>query len=441
MLLAFIQSGCDKLGEESAYDDSSTWRSIQTRIITPQCANCHVAGSSFAQQSGLILTENEAYDALVSTNVRNSAAKKDGLEMIGTQGLPSLYRSYFWEKINTPDQDHFYNDHPYYGSLMPMGSPSLTNGELELIRQWIVAGAPKTGKVADLKLLDNETRYEAASFKPLEKPENGYQIHLSPFEVAPNFDREFFIYQNLGNESDIYVNKMQFEMRPGSHHFLLYTFRSNTPTGVFPQENVVRDIKNPDGSYNYLNMLPMQYHLFFGGTQWPRVQYTFPEGVALKIPKGQRFDLNSHYVNRGSAAIPGEVYVNLHTIEAGKVTKVAQMLDLNNTDIYLPPKQTTTIEKTYTMSKRTNIMLLFSHAHQRMTEFKVFVVGGARDGQMIYYANDWEHPPILQFDTPLILEAGQALKLQTTYKNDTNNAISFGLRAEDEMMILFGYYY
>jgi len=439
-LFALLLTGCDVKNVDE-FDDSTTWRSIQTRILTPKCANCHVAGSSFAEQSGLILTEDVAYEETVSSQVKNAAAKKDGLEMVGTQGLPSLYKSYFWEKVNYPDEDHFYNDHPNYGALMPLGDDPLTNGELELLRQWIVAGAPKAGKVVDLKVLEDTRRYERPAFRPLEKPVQGYQLKLGPFDVAPNFNREFFVFQKVGNLVDTYVKRFEIEMRAGSHHFLIYNFRANTPSSIMPKEGVIRDIWDANGGFNMLNAAPMQYHTFFGGTQWPRLDYTFPEGVALKMPANAGFDLNSHYVNKGKEKITGEVYANLHTVDKSQVKYEANILDLNNTNIFLPPKQKTTLQKSFTFNKQTRIIMLFSHAHQYMTSFKVFVEGGANNGKMVYFADDWEHPPILTFNDPLILEAGTKLRLEATYDNTTNNAISFGLTADDEMMILFGYYY
>lgn len=439
-LLTFVMIGCDQKSDNE-FDDSSSWRSIQTRILTPKCANCHVAGSSFAEQSGLVLTEDVGYAETVSQQVKNAAAQKDGLEMVGTQGLPSVYKSFFWEKINYPDEDHFYNDHPNYGSLMPLGGDPLTNGELELIRQWIVAGAPKEGKVVDLKVLEDTRRYERPAFRPLEKPEQGYQLKLGPFEVAPNFNREFFVYQQVGNPTDVYVKRMEIEMRSGSHHFLIYNFRANTPSSVMPKEGLVRDIWDANGGFLMQNAIAMQYHTFFGGTQWPRLNYTFPEGVALKMPANSGFDLNSHYVNRSKEKIVGEVYANLHTVDKSQVKYEAGILDLNNTNIFLPPNQKTTLQKSFTFNKQTRIAMLFSHAHQLMSEFKVFVEGGVNNGKMIYYADDWEHPPILTFNDPLVLEAGTKLRLEATYNNNTNRAVSFGLTADDEMMILFGYYY
>ena len=61
---------------------------------------------------------------------------------------------------------------------MPLGLDFLTNGELEYIRQWIIAGAPETGVVADESLLLDTTVYTPPDFEPLEIPDNGLQVHL-----------------------------------------------------------------------------------------------------------------------------------------------------------------------------------------------------------------------------------------------------------------------
>ena len=144
---------------------SSTWDIIQDTVWTPKCVMCHDHGLYFAEQSGLILTEDVAYEELINIIPTNIFAAEDGLELVGTDGITSIYSSFLWEKINANDYEHFYEDHPEYGSLMPLGTEFLTNGELEYIRQWIIAGAPETGVVADESLLEDTTIFEIPEFK------------------------------------------------------------------------------------------------------------------------------------------------------------------------------------------------------------------------------------------------------------------------------------
>ena len=66
---------------------------------------------------------------------------------------------------------------------MPLGMDFLTNGQLEFIRQWIVAGAPENGAVADSSLLQDSIRFVDVLFEPLQRPEVGVQYHIGPFDV------------------------------------------------------------------------------------------------------------------------------------------------------------------------------------------------------------------------------------------------------------------
>ena len=420
---------------------TSTWDVIQTVILDKNCVECHVAGASFATQSDLVLTSNIAYSQLVNRTPNNPTARADGLTLVGTEGLASVGKSFLWEKINAPNQAHYFDDHPGYGALMPLGKPPLTNGELEFVLQWILAGAPSSGNVVDLGLLDDTERYEAPEFEPLPVPTSGLQFHLGPWDVAPNFEREFFYYEPLNNDQPLFVNRVDMAMRPGSHHLILYDLSDNIPEILVPEPQVFREIRDANGNYIPSTLMITSHLNFVTGTQWPRMTYHYPPGVAMRIPADAGFDINAHYVNRSSEIIQGEIYANLHTVDSSQVEHVAERLFMNNVDINLPPNATTTLNKTFVVDKKVQIFQLFSHAHEHMTEFRVFIDGGPRDGELVYIAYDWEHPPILELNPTLTLEAGQGLRLQATYNNDTNSTINFGFLSSDEMMILFGAYY
>ena len=420
---------------------TSTWDVIQTVILDKNCVECHVAGASFATQSDLVLTSNVAYSQLVNRTPNNPTARADGLTLVGTEGLASAGKSFLWEKINAPNQAHYFDDHPGYGALMPLGKPPLTNGELEFVLQWILAGAPSSGNVVDLGLLDDTERYEAPEFEPLPVPTSGVQFHLGPWDVAPNFEREFFYYEPLNNDQPLFVNRVDMAMRPGSHHLILYDLSDNIPEILVPEPQVFREIRDANGNYIPSTLMITSHLNFVTGTQWPRMTYHYPPGVAMRIPADAGFDINAHYVNRSSEIIQGEIYANLHTVDSSQVEHVAERLFMNNVDINLPPNATTTLNKTFVVDKKVQIFQLFSHAHEHMTEFRVFVDGGPRGGELVYIAYDWEHPPILELNPTLTLEAGQGLRLQATYNNDTNSTINFGFLSSDEMMILFGAYY
>ena len=428
---------------------TSTWEIIQQEIWNPNCISCHVSGSTFAFQSDLILTSDVAYGELINVVPNNAAAASDGLLRVGNEGLSSLYTSFLWEKINAPDQEHFYSDHPYYGALMPFNPPSLTNGELSFIEQWILAGAPEEGAVVDIILLEDTTRYEPPEFEPLDPPDNGYQFHIGPFDVPPNYEREFLYYDPLDDIDYMYIKSYEIAMRPGSHHFIAYTFLPHISESLLPVPYEYRDIRDENGEYIIPNLFIMLFHKFGVGTQWPYVFYHFPQNTALKLDVQDGIDLNSHYVNRTDSSFEGEVYLNINYAEEGEIDHYAEVMSLNNNSFQLPPNDTTTLTKTFMVAdshfglpvQPVFIFQMFSHAHEHMLEFQVRVIGGDRDGELIYIAYDWEHPPILELNPPLFLDIDQGLELETTYFNWTDDTLEFGLLSEDEMMILFGYLY
>lgn len=439
----------------SGQETRDTFQIISEDIFGPACVGCHYQGSFYSEQSGLVMEEDVLYDEIINVIPTNSSAAEDGLVLISNEGgIAATQLSYLWEKINIWDQEHYYSDHPNYGDLMPLGGPFLTNGQLAFIEKWILEGAPEQGSVATPSLLLDNTTYEPPAFVALEAPEQGFQFHLGPFDVEPGGDREFFYYEPDISNEDIFIKRVQISMRPGSHHFIFYTFNDDIPNFLIPNGQVYRDLYNQDGSTNTSTLVSMGFHRFVSGTQWPSMDYEFPPGIALRMPNDYGLDLNGHYFNYTDEVIVGEIYANIHTVEEQDIEHVAEILMLNNTDFYLPANQETTIEATYSFNQIRNmhdlsnnidniyLFQLFSHAHQLMERFDVeFYSGETGETQLIYTATDYEHPPILTLNEPLEIKQGDFITLQTTYNNITNNPVEFGLMSTDEMMILFGYFY
>lgn len=413
----------------------SSFDLIQNQIFNTNCAipACHQSknDASFTQH-GLILEKSVAWENLVNRAPKNLNAIQDELLLV-KPNHPD--KSLLLHKVHLAD--HHESD---YGNLMPLGLNALSEGQVEFIRQWIEAGAPQKGSVADEQLLEDTTPQEEA-FEPLPIPEpgQGLQVTIPQFEVAPDFERELFVYKKLGNTEPIYVNRIEIKMRNNSHHFIMYDFSSQLPSLLKPELNVIRDIRNPDGSMNLKNMLPMSYHVYMAGAQTAYSNYRFPDGVGIFIPAQAAVDLNSHYVNKLSSPIKGEVNLNLYT--TNNVQRVAKPLNLGNRLIYLPPQKRTTMVENFIMDKPVKIFLLTSHTHQLGEKFVIKIKGGPRNGEVVYTSTDWHHPEVISFPTPITLKAGEGLTSEITYFNTKDTPVYFGLSSEDEMGIIFGYYY
>ncbi len=421
-------------GVANAVTPTTSFSRIQAKIFAPTCNSCHTVGHAFAIQSGLVLDDAVAYRNSMNAPVKNTHAIADGMKQIVPRNLD---KSLLYQKLLLWDP----TKPQHFGSPMPLGATSLSVGQLEYIKRWIESGAPESGDSIEPALLDDKTMPSYAPFVPLTPPASGYQMMIESFLVQPNFERELFVLRELKNPAPIYVSKIETRMRVNSHHLLIYTFQNNTPAALVPPANLIRDIRNPDGSLNFLNMLPMGYHTFFAGSMTPEGGYTFPAGIALQLPANTKLDLNAHYANSSTSSITGEAYVNLTTIPVAQVTQVARTLNLANTDIPLLPMQRTTHTKTFLFSATTRILMLTSHTHQLGERFVIRIKGGSRDGEVVYTNTEWAHPAIVTFNQPIVLQAGEGLTSEITYNNNTGNQVNFGLTSVDEMGIIFGYYY
>jgi Copper type II ascorbate-dependent monooxygenase, C-terminal domain len=434
VLSATLINSCTK--QEQVTANSASFDLLQAKVLTKNCAisGCHASETdgTYAQH-GLVLAKGKAYKNLLDIDPKNIGAKKDGLKRV--KAFKSL-ESLLYHKLL---YDNSHHGGKSYGAVMPLGGDLLSVGQIEFVRRWIEAGAPETGSVADAALLDDTTPSDA-TFTSLAKPADGvgYQMVLDKFNVAPNFEREFFTRKPLGNTETVYVNRVQINMRPGSHHFILYGFRNNLN---LPLINQVRDLRNADGTYNLITFAQMGNHIFnFGGSE-ANSDYTFPVGTAVEVPANATFDMNSHYYNKSTKILAGEVNINLFTIKKENVKNVLKVIDFGNINLTIAAKQRTVISKDFTFEKDVKIVTLFSHTHKLGEKFEILIKGGTRDGEVVYTSTNWEHPDKFDYAPYISLKKGEGLTSRITYNNFTDKTVKFGLTTEDEMGIIFGYYF
>ncbi len=384
---------------------------LQTELFAKSCAlsGCHV-GTDPA--GGLVLSGASVHEQLINIDPVNAMAKADGLKRV-KPGQPD--NSFLLVKLKAITK-------PEYGARMPLGSHALTDNQIEFIRTWISQGAPRTGKVADPDLLTGEHE-----FHPPAAPASGFQIHLPPFAIQPNSEREIYFMKRSPNATDVYVTKFEVEMRGHSHHFILYRNSNNSVP-----EGVVREFDPTMADF-----LGLSFQL---GSQEASFSYAFPEGVALRLPARSQLDLNSHYVNPGSTPTEGEVYVNVHTQNEAPA-RLAESFLYSDPDLYLPANQITT-HTGFVPAQSTDVdlLMLSSHMHKHGTLFRLYKDGGADHGKLLYENNRWDMPKVLTFNPPLRFNKGERLRYEVTYNNTTSQPLRFGFTSEDEMCVVVGYF-
>jgi sugar lactone lactonase YvrE/mono/diheme cytochrome c family protein len=112
---------------------TATLAQIQEQIFTPYCVSCHTTGGLGPMS---LADEGTSYAALVNVTPLNGVAKSAGLKLV-VPGDPS--KSFLLDKL-TGD-----NWQIGMGDRMPQGGNLLSAKQIQLVRNWILAGAPQTG--------------------------------------------------------------------------------------------------------------------------------------------------------------------------------------------------------------------------------------------------------------------------------------------------------
>lgn len=128
LIMIFALVACEHQQGSMEPEQEPTLTSIQTNIFTPRCAftGCHVAGANFLPGSMPLASRPQSFASLVDQD---------------SEERPQLKR------VDPGDAENSYLIHKLegrsgiIGDRMPAGGPFLTTEQIEIIKQWIDAGA------------------------------------------------------------------------------------------------------------------------------------------------------------------------------------------------------------------------------------------------------------------------------------------------------------
>ena len=417
------------------------------QIFQEKCASCH---NSAAALGGLNLvgegpTEEEraaeVYQRIFRVTPNNPVAAAKGEAYI-YPGRPDL--SYLFKKINKGLQPDLHLSDGEGAVMPPEGEAALSETERELVRQWILYGAPPQTEVVDSVLLSNFYLGNAQRSFPDGPPaapaaDEGFQIHMGPFFLEPGGETEFYQKLELQLPDDLEISRLDIKIGTFSHHFILYKFGesngSNLPHGLRP-EPFHADVE------------------LVAAVQEP-TDLRLPENTAFFWKDDVVLDLNAHYINySGTAIYQAEVYLNVYTQPAGVAAQEMHTDILPNTSIYIPNDgNPVTYEQTViTPNEHLFLWGMVGHTHQYGTSYKVYErqADGSR-GEMIYDGAcpngapgciapffDYQHIPMRYFEPlrPIRMDAAGGIIHEASWLNDGPEPVAFGPTSDDEMMVL-----
>ncbi len=161
-----------------------------------------------------------------------------------------------------------------------------------------------------------------------------------------------------------------------------------------------------------------------------RSEIHLPEGMAVSLGEGQRFVIQSHYVNTTSDRMLERDIMNIGLMPEDSVETWAAAFALTQVDISLPPAQGSSLSFDCSFDEAYEIMYLTGHMHEYGTRFS-FEVGTSESMAVEYEIAEWEPvfrdaPPLNQYERgERWFQAGDILRTNCEWFNDSDEALEF----------------
>lgn len=264
----------------------------------------------------------------------------------------------------------------------------------------------------------------ADGVEALEPPPEGQGFQLAMTAVAPPYTEVWVceVYP-LPVAEVANVNWVQYQQNPGTHHMTLSTpgLTSTLEPGTYDCESL------------YTDVLMEQQVMFFGSQGEAEGEMHLPDGIAAQMPGNLTVVHEIHFVNTTDQEVELYSRVNGWTIPPEEVQGGIWGGSVRDENIHLPAGERTTEWSRCVMNEDVEVLFLASHMHELGVEFTIAPFDGAQTGEVFYTNDDWHDPKIVQYDTPIVVPAGQGFEWSCTWENDRDQDVTYGLTSQDEM--------
>jgi hypothetical protein len=417
-------------------------------VFQANCSSCH-SGATPAGGLNLGASASAVYTSIVNANPTNAAALAKGDKLI-EKGNP--HRSFLLRKCqNGLDADN--GIVAAEGLACPQSGPALSNQDIELIRQWVLKGAPQTGNVVDTSVIRRYYTgygYDAIpAVHPLPTDPGSFQVHLGKILSDTSTEMEYFLKYDLKLPDTVEVNRIELFLANASHHFIIYKLLPGAASS-FADGMRIQNPATGAGSSTGYNVMVSAYQTSRNDS--------LPATTAYQWETGTILDLNHHLFNTNPDSVQAsEVYFNVYTQPKHTAASIMYCDLISNTSIFInndgADHTFTKADYTSTAPYMWNIWMLSSHTHKYGNDFDIFLrnPGGSTgtqvfEGWMDYVNNinqgyyDWEHPPVEYFYPFLSMNPRDGLIQKATFNNFGTTPVFFGLTTNDEMMLYFVQY-
>lgn len=410
------------------------YRQIHSQIIAKSCAvgGCHDGDNGVG---GLGLGDVEtSYAQLIDVAPLNGAAARDGFVRVAPGDVERSFL--YWKLAATPTDIAAHS----YGASMPLAAfPPLGSRSLEALRAWIEAGAPLEGAdfEADFAPLgeqggnyvecdaDDEPGLRGC-LPPPASPDRIIRFYTPPILLQPGTEHVVCSRLEVPVEDEIVFIKAESTQMAGGHHAAIFV-------SMAPEES--------PGPIE-CDQIDMGAMRFVAGAGGAGGEYTrMPEGVGLRIRRGEQVIIQSHYINVDLEPRWVMDAVDLEVTDTPPET-IADAFSVVESDLEIPAGMMGYEKvKTCTIDRSIAIHTLLGHTHDWGVLFELELLrGGEEPAELLYHATDGptlrDTPDINFYEPALPLEPGDQLRMTCHWDNHTGHTLGW----PEEMCVAFMYY-
>ena len=419
-------------------------------IMQLHCVSCHnpdsLKGNLDLMGVGAtdVARRADVYANLVQVNPSNAGALAKGDKLV-YKGRAD--RSFLFRKLNDglePTLSLSANE----GDIMTGTYPGMSPTEKELVRQWVLFGAPQTGTVVDEQLIESYYSGNGLESFPAGPPSapavgDGFQIKMGPFFLPPGGEIEYYQKYELAMPAEVEVARLDMRMSPYSHHYIVYHFTSVAGANVIPAGLRLNSYHND---------------IALTAAIQESTDLQLPSGAAFKWPANRILDLNSHVINYSQTMVyKAETYTNVYTQTVGTAAQEMFSTLEANGNIYIPNNSNMDTETaTYTYPPINDVFVwgLMGHTHKYGKGYKIFKrTPQGTQGDLLYDGScpqgtpgcsapefDYQHIPLKLYPEFVNINMDYGFVHEAKYLNDGPEPVTFGPTSDDEMMVMIVFY-
>jgi hypothetical protein len=244
------------------------------------------------------------------------------------------------------------------------------------------------------------------------------ELIAGDWELAPG--TETYLCARITLDQDLIIGGFEPISPRGTHHTTLSVGPPVDPDGLTPCDGFAR-AQNGRG-------------LWGSGVGTPG--YAFPDEVGMVLRAGEQLLLNLHLFNTSDGPISGRSGLSVLRRDPSRVTHRADGTLMGPIAITLPSMKKTTVTGGCTFSRAGSLFAFMPHMHRLGRHFRAVAERKGHPDEVIHDgAFDFEEQ-LNRGIAPVVFSAGDRLRVECTYDNDTDEEVSFGESTTDEMCFL-----